>query len=125
MWEWQSVQSVYYEHPIASNPELARVFNLGPFLCKVGGGGSLNRRAARESPRGFVVAGGVSYRLFVNLAESDTAWGATLAGQSAQPGSPHYADRVSETTSGTHHPLMMDWNAIESAKEHETYIAQA
>lgn len=121
-WGWDAAHSALYEHPVAITPELRRIFNLGPFPCP-GGGGTVNNRAPRETPIGFTNASGVSYRLFVDLSQDGVAWAATLAGQSAQPGSKHYADRVLETTIGQYHPLLMDPAQIKAASEHELRIS--
>ena len=92
--------------------------NLGPFSCP-GAGGVVNNRRPVESPQGFVNASGVSYRLFVDMSEQGKAWAASLAGQSGQPGSDHYDDRVLETLSNDYHPLIMDRAEIERESVHE------
>jgi acyl-homoserine lactone acylase PvdQ len=84
----------------------------------------VNNRRPVETPTGFDNASGVSYRLFVDMSERGKAWGATLAGQSGQPGSTHYDDRVKETLDNEYHPLLMDRADIESESEHE-FIAPA
>ena len=117
-WDWASAHTVLYEHPLSTNTEARRVFNLGPYACP-GGAGTVNNRRPSETATGFRNTSGVSYRLFVDFAEPATAWGATLTGQSGQPGSPHYVDRVEETLTGEYHPLLMDIDDIEETAEFE------
>ena len=117
-WNWGRAHSALYEHPLSTNAEAERVFNLGPYSCP-GGAGTVNNRRPSETATGFRNTSGVSYRLFVDFAEPATAWGATLTGQSGQPGSPHYVDRVEETLTGEYHPLLMDIEDIEEAAEFE------
>ena len=117
-WKWARAHTVLYEHPLSTNAEARRVFNLGPYSCP-GGAGTVNNRRPSETATGFRNTSGVSYRLFVDFAEPATAWGATLTGQSGQPGSPHYVDRVEETLTGEYHPLLMDVEDIEEAAEFE------
>ena len=117
-WKWARAHSVVYEHPLSTNAEAERIFNLGPYSCP-GGAGTVNNRRPFETATGFRNTSGVSYRLFVDFAEPATAWGATLTGQSGQPGSPHYVDRVEETLTGEYHPLLMDIEDIEEAAEFE------
>ncbi len=117
-WKWSRAHTVLYEHPLSNNDEARRVFNLGPYPCP-GGGGTVNNRRPEETATGFRNTSGVSYRLFVDFAEPAKAWGATLTGQSGQPGSPHYVDRVEETLTGKYHPLLMDIDDIEEAAEFE------
>ncbi len=117
-WTWANAHSVRLVHPAARTPMLEKLLNMGPFPCP-GGGGTVNNRRPVESENGFTNASGVSYRLFVDFAEPGKAWGATLAGQSAQPGSPHYDDRVQETLDNDYHPLLMDLEEITQEIEHE------
>ncbi len=117
-WLWARAHTVLYEHPLSNNDEARRVFNLGPYPCP-GGAGTVNNRRPEETTSGFRNTSGVSYRLFVDFAEPGKAWGATLTGQSGQPGSPHYADRVEETLTGEYHPLLMNIHEIEEAAEFE------
>jgi len=49
------------------------------------------------------------------------AWGATLAGQSGQPGSVNYDDRVMETLKNQYHPLLMDKKDISREAVHEFF----
>lgn len=117
-WDWAKAHTVLYEHPLSTNAEARRVLDLGPYSCP-GGGGTVNNRRPSETATGFRNTSGVSYRLFVDFAEPATAWGATLTGQSGQPGSPHYVDRVDETLNGEYHPLFMDIDDIEGTAEFE------
>jgi penicillin amidase len=122
-WGWDRAHTVKLVHPAATTDAMKQLFNLGPFLCP-GGGGTVNNRRPVETPQGFENASGVSYRLFVDMSEPGRAWGSTLAGQSGQPGSLHYDDRVQETLRNEYHPLLMDREDIERESEQE-FIAPA
>ena len=117
-WVWEKSHQVTLLHPFATTGALKELFNLGPFPCP-GGGGTVNNRRPVETPTGFENASGVSYRLFVDMSEPGKAWGATLAGQSGQPGSAHYDDRVTETLNNEYHPLLMDRKDIDRESEYE------
>jgi penicillin amidase len=117
-WAWNEAHHVHLSHPAASTGAMKELMNLGPFSCP-GGGGVVNNRRPVETPQGFVNASGVSYRLFVDMSDPGKAWAASLAGQSGQPGSDHYADRVQETLSNEYHPLLMDRPEIEREAVHE------
>ena len=101
---------------MATTDAMKQLFNLGPFACP-GGGGTVNNRRPIETDSGFMNASGVSFRLFVNMSDPGRAWGATLAGQSGQPGSNHYDDRVLETLNNEYHPLLMDKEDIKRESE--------
>lgn len=120
-WTWAQAHVVHYEHPLSTNDEARRVFDLGPYPCP-GGAGTVNNRRPSETHTGFRNTSGVSYRLFVDFAEPGKAWAATLTGQSGQPGSPHYVDRIEETLTGQYHPLLMDIEDIKDATEFEFNI---
>jgi acyl-homoserine lactone acylase PvdQ len=81
----------------------------------------VNNRRPVETDSGFENASGVSYRLFVDMSEPNMAWGATLAGQSGQPGSVNYDDRVMETLKNQYHPLLMDKKDISREAVHEFF----
>ena len=122
-WGWDNAHHVELVHPAANTDAMKKLMNLGPFSCP-GGGGAVNNRRPVETPGGFMNASGVSYRLFVDMSEPDRAWAASLAGQSGQPGSDHYSDRVQETLRNEYHPLLMDRSEIEREAVHE-FIAPA
>ena len=122
-WGWNRAHHVSLDHPAARTGAMKKLMNRGPFSCP-GGGGVVNNRRPIETPQGFVNASGVSYRLFVDMSEPGRAWAASLAGQSGQPGSDHYDDRVQETLRNEYHPLLMDRAEIEREAVHE-FIAPA
>ncbi len=117
-WRWERAHHVRLVHPAARTAPLAELLNRGPFPCP-GGGGTVNNRRPVESDDGFVNASGVSYRLFVDFSEPGKAWGATLAGQSGQPGSLHYDVRLQETLTNQYHPLLTDPEEIAEEVEEE------
>ncbi|MEE3335193.1 MAG: penicillin acylase family protein, partial [Candidatus Latescibacterota bacterium] len=83
-----------------------------------GGTSVVNNRSARETANGLEVTGGPSYRFIADLSASG-GQGCLLAGQSGQPGHPHYADQLSLWPSGQWHPLWMDDEAIQTEKTGE------
>ena len=119
-WAWTQAHTVKLVHPAAKTTAMKQLFNLGPFNCP-GGGGTVNNRRPVETASGFENASGVSYRLFVDMSEPNTAWGATLAGQSGQPGSVNYDDRVMETLKNQYHPLLMNKKDITIEAVHEFF----
>ena len=119
-WGWTQAHTVKLVHPAAKTQAMKQLFNLGPFSCP-GGGGTVNNRRPVETANGFENASGVSYRLFVDMSEPNIAWGATLAGQSGQPGSVNYDDRVMETLNNQYHPLLMDEKDINKEAAHEFF----
>jgi len=123
-WQWGRANMMRLRHPLATNPSAARVFNPQPLRCS-GGAGVVNNRRPVERENGFENASGASYRLVVDLSETDRAVGCMLAGQSAQPGSRHYEDQSGLWPEGNYHPLLMDRAEIEANAESTTRLQSA
>ena len=113
---------MHLRHPLATNAAAERVFNPSPIPCP-GGSTVINNRSSRETDRGLETTGGPSYRLIVDLSSVDGAEGCLLAGQSGQPGSPHYSDQAGLWPAGKWHPLIVDRERIEAEAEAETVLS--
>ena len=119
-WVWGRAHTMSLRHPLATNAAAERVLNPPPIPCP-GGSTMVNNRSSREGPNGFETTGGPSYRLVADLSGID-AQGCLLAGQSGQPGSPHYSDQAALWPRGRLHPLLMDPRRIERESESETVL---
>ena len=116
-WTWDRAQRLRLQHPLSTNDAARRVFDPPAVTCD-GGTSVVNNRSARETANGLEVTGGPSYRFIADLSASG-GQGCLLAGQSGQPGHPHYADQLSLWPSGQWHPLWMDDEAIQTEKTGE------
>ena len=121
-WTWGRANTMHLRHPLATNAAAERVFNPSPIPCP-GGSTVINNRSSRETDRGLETTGGPSYRLIVDLSSVDGAEGCLLAGQSGQPGSPHYSDQAGLWPAGKWHPLIVDRERIEAEAEAETVLS--
>ena len=109
------------KHPIVRSGRVPDWLKIAPIEC-AGGEGVINQRRPIEHPDGFRCAGGPSYRFMADLSADNLAYGSLIAGQSGQPGSPHYSDQTNLWPFGNLHPFLMDSNEIEAAKTSETLI---
>jgi penicillin amidase len=100
------LHTVTFAHPASEHPELARLFDLGPFET-TGGSGTV-RAAGYDTQRPFRVVSGSTYRMVVDLADPARAWATTTGGQSGHPASPHYGDQARLWVEDRYHPLLMD-----------------
>ena len=120
-WRWGNSHHMHLEHPLGRSKRVGDWLNIAPIEC-AGGEGVINQRRPIEHPDGFRCAGGPSYRFLADLSADNLASGSLIAGQSGQPGSPHYSDQKDLWPYGRLHPLLMDSNEIEAAKTSETLI---
>ena len=120
--QWTWANTMRLRHPLATNAAAERIFNPAPIPCP-GGSTVVNTRSTRETEQGFETTGGPSYRLVVDLSSIDGAEGCLLAGQSGQPGSPHYSDQTGLWPAGKWHPLIVDRERIEAESEAETVLS--
>ena len=96
-WNWASVHSIKFRHPLGFVEALDKTFNIGPY--DVGGDQtSVNNTEYRFSDvieKGkFDVVVGASMRMIVNLADIEHPLSINSTGQSGQPVSTHYGDQA-------------------------------
>lgn len=96
-WQWGSVHTIKFRHPLGFVAELDKTFNIGPF--DVGGDQtSVNNTEYRFSEviekGSFDVVVGASMRMLVNLSDIDHPYTVNSTGQSGQPVSSHYRDQA-------------------------------
>jgi penicillin amidase len=111
-WSWRRAHTIELAHPLAAGrPAFAEVANVGP--APLPGSSDTVRNAAGAYERGFKVVSGAEYRLLVDFAATPAALGVNIAGQSGQPGSPHFADQLEDWAGHGYHPLLLDRAAVE------------
>jgi penicillin amidase len=73
-----------------------------------------------ERPGGFgtVNATGANFRRIIDLANLDRSVATNAPGQSAQPGSPFYADHVERLANGEYFPMLFTRRAVEGGAAH-------
>jgi penicillin amidase len=104
-WRWGDLHTLTLVHPLGQVRPLNRLFNRGPY--PIGGDDTTVWAASAyyhslESER---MVGPVC-RFVVDLADLGRSRSLNIPGQSGQPGSPHYADRVEAWFNGDYHPML-------------------
>ncbi len=110
-WAWGNVHRVHLRHPL-SNPANAGLFDLGPVPI-VGGADTLCNTGVGPAP-GCEAVGGVEYRIVVDFAEPGRFLAIQNAGNSGQPGSPHYGDQFAAWISGAYRTVRLDRAGVEA-----------
>ena len=104
-WRWGAAHQAMWRHPL-SNEATASVFDLGP--APVPGCADTVNNTGTGTGYDVGVIGGVEYRLVADLADPTRILAVQNAGNSGQPGSPHYADGFEPWLAGRYHVVDLD-----------------
>jgi penicillin amidase len=121
-WSWGDVHRAHLRHPL-SNDANASVFDIGPTGCP--GGAETVSNTGVGTPPEFAANGGVEYRLIVDFAEPDRFWAVQNAGNSGQPGGPHYADQFEDWVAGRYHEVRLTREDVERDSQSQTTLLPA
>ncbi|HTS13608.1 MAG TPA: penicillin acylase family protein [Candidatus Limnocylindrales bacterium] len=108
-WSWGRLHTVTFRHSLDEIGNDKSVFDLGP-VPRPGDGYTVNATGFRRSS--FAQVAGASYREVFDLSDWDNSAGVNVAGQSGQPGSPHYGDLVKLWSTGRYFPLSYSRAAV-------------
>ncbi|HUE75320.1 MAG TPA: penicillin acylase family protein, partial [Chloroflexota bacterium] len=109
-WHWGKLHQVRFQHPLSTTPDLAEIFDVGPFPTS--GGNSVVRAAGHNLKAPFSVNSGSTYRLVADLSGPNLLRTVQTLGQSGQPGSSHYRDQSALWLEDAYHPLFMNEDAL-------------
>jgi penicillin G amidase len=103
-WAWGRINQMTFVHPLGmvSGPQ-SRWINPGPF--PVGGDRTTVWPTAWRSRNDFMIRGGPSMRLVVDLRRPDLIWGTNTLGQNGSPWARHYRDQIDEFLTGRMHQI--------------------
>jgi penicillin amidase len=107
-WTYGRIHRAYFEHPLASTPARRDVFNL-PDVPR--GGDATAPFATGTGPR---QTHGASFREVIDVADWDRSTMTNVPGQSAQPGSPFYANLLPLWAEGKYHPMLFSQSAVDA-----------
>jgi penicillin amidase len=104
-WRWGDLHQLTYAHPLGRGKVLERLFNRGPYPV---GGDETTVWAMGASYHSLHDEGmvGPACRFVVDLGDLSRSRSLNAPGQSGQPGSEHYADRIQAWLTGDYHPLL-------------------
>jgi penicillin amidase len=115
-WRWGALHQLTYAHPLGQVKPLDKLFNRGPY--PVGGDdttvwatSSYYHSLDTERMVGPVC------RFVIDLSNLSQSCSLNAPGQSGQPGSSHYADRIQAWLVGDYHPLLYEREEIERQSE--------
>jgi penicillin amidase len=104
-WRWGEIHQLTYAHPLGQVKPLDKLFNRGPY--PIGGDETTiwATGASYHSLDSQNMVGPVC-RFVVDLDDVGRSRSLNAPGQSGQPGSPHYADRITAWFEGDYHPML-------------------
>jgi penicillin amidase len=115
-WRWGDLHQLTYAHPLGQVKPLDKLFNRGPH--PIGGDettvwatGSFYHSLDSDHMVGPVC------RLVFDLQDLRRSRSLNAPGQSGQPGSKHYSDRVRAWLHGDYHPMLYDRADVEREAE--------
>ena len=106
-WRWGDVHVAALRHPLASAFDLPPVSRAGDANTVFATGGANYRQTA-----------GASYREVIDLGDFDNSVAINVPGQSAQPGSEHYADLLPLWGNDQYFPLVFSRARVERETKH-------
>jgi penicillin amidase len=104
-WRWGDLHQLIYAHPLGQVKPLHKLFNRGPYPI----GGDETTVWATSSYYHSLDDGrmvGPACRFVVDLGNLSRSRSLNAPGQSGQPGSRHYADRIQAWFQGNYHPML-------------------
>jgi len=121
-WAWGRLHALTYAHTLGRVPELAKLFNRGPYPL---GGDSTTVWATGAGiyELSTKTPVGPPFRFIADLSDLRHALGLLAPGQSGQPGSPHYDDGVDAWFDGGYHPVLyVREDVVREAREKLTLV---
>ncbi len=91
-WKWGDLHRIRFDHPLSAVPPLDRIFSIGP-LARSGDIYSVNNGAYKLS-KPYLLSSHASYRMIVDLADTDRSWSVLPTGESGQPFARHWGDQT-------------------------------
>ncbi len=123
-WEWGRLHTISFDHLLAAQPPLDRVFSQGPF--PIGGDSDTVLQTSTAPDAGFQNNNvSPSYRQIVNLGDLGQSLAMHAPGQSGHLGSPHYRDMIQPWLNGGYFPMSWDWTEIARSCRYRQTFAPA
>lgn len=115
-WDWGSLHTYTFAHPLGSVGALKPIFNRGPFPA--GGNWNTINSGAYYADKAYSMGLGPAYRIISDPADWDASLSIIPSGQSGQPFSSYYDDQIESWLAVEYHNLPFTLPAIESAAQH-------
>ncbi len=110
-WKWGDVHTTDFVHPLATTPETKRLFQIEP--VRRGGDAYTVMAASGATESGSKQLSGASFMFVFDVKDWDRSTGLSVPGNSAQPGSPHYADMIPYWGEGKYFPLAYSRKSVD------------
>jgi penicillin amidase len=111
-WKWGDIHTADFAHPLATTDALKALFRVEPI--RRGGDGYTVMATSSPSAASSTQLSGASFMFVFDVKHWDASQGLSVPGNSAQPGSPHYADLAPYWGEGRYFPLPFSREAVEA-----------
>jgi len=111
-WKWGNIHTADFIHPLATTDALKALFRIEP--VRRGGDAYTVMAASSPSNTNTSQLSGASFMFVFDVKNWDASRGLSVPGNSAQPGSPHYADMVPYWGEGKYFPLAFSREQVEA-----------
>ena len=99
-WGWGRLHTLEQKHFLSGRGDLGELLDRGNVPCR---GDMVTVCNSGQGPD-FTAVTGAGYRMLADLADPEAGlWAIDAGSQSGHPGSPHYADQLSDWSTGGHH----------------------
>jgi penicillin amidase len=113
-WAWGRLHHAAFTHPLAAAADVPGAWHVAPLPM---GGSSSTPMHTGYRPSDFRVMHGASFRMVVDLANTDGGVTVNSPGQSGDPRSPHYQDLAPIWARGAYVPMLYTAEAVAEAAE--------
>jgi penicillin G amidase len=112
-WRWGKVHGVEFSHPFGrANAVFERIFNR---RAETGGAGETVLQSGYEPLQPFTGTWGPVYRMLADIGDPARSRWQSSTGQSGQPGSRHYDDRIADWRDGRTNPAYLDEHELRAS----------
>jgi penicillin G amidase len=112
-WQWGKVHGVVFSHPFGGvHPVMERIFNR---RAKVGGASETVLQSGYEPLEPYTGSWGPVYRMLADVGDPARSRWQSSTGQSGQPGSRHYDDRIADWRDGRTNPAYLDEHELRAS----------
>ncbi len=111
-WRWGDLHGATFHHALATTDARRALLDRGP-IARPGYAHTVNNTRGAD----YRQDGGASFRMVLDLADWDRSVATSAAGQSGQPGSPHFDDLIAGWDQGRYFPLAYSRAKVEAIAE--------
>lgn len=116
---WGEVHTIEFEHPMAAQPPLNMIFNVGPFPI-AGTNESVNQQSFKQNDQGkYPVLHGPQMRILIDMGDMENSISINPTGQSGNVLSDYYSNQAEKFVNCDFRPQLTNRKQIETSAAHK------